>query len=306
MKKLLIIISLCALTVLSACTTADLKSGSMDISSIPEYSGKPYVEINGNKPSFTDKEKTKTKSFEKYSRLDRFGRCGTAYANISTDIMPSKKRGNISSVHPTGWVQKEYAFISDGHIYNRCHLIGYQLTGENANERNLITGTRYMNVDGMLPFENKVAEYVTSTENHVLYRVTPVFENDNLLANGVEMEAWSVEDNGKGVCFNVYCYNVQPGVMITYTNGNSHADGTIKGKITGKSSTKGNKSKTYTYSKSSSTNSGTYILNVNSRKFHLTSCQAVTQMNPSNRKTYKGKRSDLIKQGYDPCQMCNP
>ena len=307
MKKFSAIISLCLCALLCACSSG-VNSGkkAIDLSEIPEYKNSPYIEINNNNPDFTEKEKENKKSFEKYSRLDKLGRCGTAYANISTDLMPDKKRGSISSVHPTGWMQNEYAFIQDGHIYNRCHLIGYQLTGENANERNLITGTRYMNVEGMLPFENKVAEYVTSTENHVLYRVTPVFDGDNLLADGVEMEAWSVEDGGKGVCFNVYCYNVQPGVMITYANGNNKADGTVKGRLTVKSSQKGNKNNTYKYKKSKSNSAEKFVLNTNSKKFHLPSCSAVKKMKTKNKKVYKGKRSELINSGYEPCGMCNP
>lgn len=299
-------------------TTANNKSANTaDLQNIPEYSNSPSVELNNNIPLFSDKEKQNKKSFEKYSKLDKLKRCGTAYANISTDLMPRSKRGKISSVHPTGWVQNEYAFISDGHIYNRCHLIGYQLTGENANERNLITGTRYMNVKGMLPYEEKVTEYIKSTKNHVLYRVTPIFTGKNLLADGVEMEAWSVEDNGKGICFNVYCYNVQPGVMITYANGKNKADGSVKGNISAKSSGKYNKNKTFKYKKYSKSSSAhtsdtskdaynEYILNTNSKKFHLKSCQGAQNMSSKNKKTFKGKRSKLIEQGYKPCGICNP
>ena len=307
MKKLLAVILSCMCALLCACSSAEnVSKPEVKLGEIPEYKDSPYVELNNNNPNFTEKEKQNKKSFEKYSRLDKLGRCGTALANISTDLMPREKRGSISSVHPTGWVQNEYAFVQDGHIYNRCHLIGYQLTGENANERNLITGTRYMNVEGMLPFENEVAEYVTSTKNHVLYRVTPVFEGGNLLASGVEMEAWSVEDSGKGVCFNVYCYNVQPGVMITYANGNNKADGTVKGKITGKASQKGRKNSTITYKKSKDDSVEEFVLNTNSKKFHLPSCDAVDKMKKSNKKTYRGKRSELVKSGYKPCGMCNP
>ncbi len=306
MKKFLSVIILCVCIVFSACSIVGVNTASISLNDIPEYKHSPYIEINNNVPNFTDKEKQSKKSFEKYSRLDKLGRCGAAYANVSVDTMPDKKRGNISSIHPTGWVQTEYAFIKDGHIYNRCHLIGYQLTGENANKRNLITGTRYMNVEGMLPFENKVAEYVISTKNHVLYRVTPIFDGKNLLSSGVEMEAWSVEDNGRGVCFNVYCYNVQPGVMITYSSGNNKADGTVKGSYTANSKSKGNKSKTYTYNKKAADKSGEYVLNTNSRKFHTLSCSAVQTMNSRNKKIYKGKRYELIENGYKPCSMCNP
>ena len=192
----------------------------INIEDIPEYTGEIYVEINNNKPYFEESEYTK-ESFEKYSNLDELGRCGVAYANISRETMPPEgdERGSISSVKPTGWEQVKY----DGeYLYNRCHLIGYQLSDEDANELNLITGTRYFNVNGMLPFENKVADYIKENENnHVLYRVTPIFEGENLLAKGVEMEAYSVEDNGQGVCFNVFVYNVEPGVTIDYLTGKS-------------------------------------------------------------------------------------
>lgn len=191
-----------------------------NIADIPEYTDKIYIEINNNMPYFEESEYT-TESFEKYSELDELGRCGVAYANISKEIMPPEgdERGSISSVKPTGWEQAKY----DGeYLYNRCHLIGYQLADEDANELNLITGTRYFNVNGMLPFENQVANYIKENENnHVLYRVTPIFKDDNLLANGVEIEAYSVEDNGQGVCFNVFVYNVQPGITIDYKTGES-------------------------------------------------------------------------------------
>lgn len=192
----------------------------ISIDEIPEYSGEAYIEINNNIPNFKESDYT-TEAFEDYSELDDYGRCGVAYANICKEIMPQKgeKRGDISNVKPTGWKQKKY---NGEYLYNRCHLIGYQLSDENDNELNLITGTRYFNVTGMLPFENKVAEYIKENENnHVLYRVTPVFEGENLLASGVEIEVYSVEDNGKGICFNVYVYNIQPGITINYLTGES-------------------------------------------------------------------------------------
>lgn len=190
---------------------------------IPEYSGNPYVELNGNVPYFTDEELSTT-AFELYSELDSLGRCGACYTNVCKEIMPTEERGSIGMVKPTGWHTVKYDCITDRYLYNRCHLIGYQLAGENANEKNLITGTRYLNVDGMLPLENEVADYVNDTDNHVLYRVTPVFSGDNLLASGVIIEAKSVEDNGAGVQFNVYCYNVQPGISIDYIDGQSWED----------------------------------------------------------------------------------
>lgn len=192
----------------------------ISIDEIPEYSGEAYIEINNNIPNFKESDYT-TEAFEDYSELDDYGRCGVAYANICKEIMPKKgeKRGDIGNVKPTGWKQKKY---NGEYLYNRCHLIGYQLSDENDNELNLITGTRYFNVTGMLSFENKVAEYIKENENnHVLYRVTPVFEGENLLASGVEIEAYSVEDNGKGICFNVYVYNIQPEITINYLTGES-------------------------------------------------------------------------------------
>lgn len=188
---------------------------------IPPYCGAPYVEINQNQPNFTEEDWTET-AFETYSPLDMLGRCGVAYANICQELMPTEPRGEIGMIKPSGWQTVRYDDLVDGkYLYNRCHLIGFQLAGENANECNLITGTRYMNVDGMLPFENQVADYVDETDNHVLYRVTPVFEGTDLVARGVQMEAWSVEDQGAGVCFNVFVYNVQPGIVIDYATGES-------------------------------------------------------------------------------------
>ena len=197
-------------------------SMNLDPGDIPEYSGNAYITINNNIPQFDDEQKKSKEEFEYYSDLDSLGRCGTAYANICPNLQPTEKRGEIGQVKPSGWHTVKYNDIIDGnYLYNRCHLIGYQLAGENANEKNLITGTRYLNVVGMLEFENKVDKYVDDTGNHVLYRVTPVFEGDDLVASGVHMEAWSVEDDGDGICFNVYCYNVQPGIGIDYLTGDS-------------------------------------------------------------------------------------
>ena len=190
---------------------------------IPEYDGVPYVAVDGNEPGFSEAELSE-QSFESYSELDDLGRCQTACANIGQDLMPTEERGSIGQVKPTGWQIQKYDFVDGKYLYNRCHLIGYQLTGENANEENLITGTRYMNVDGMLPFENMVAEYVKETDNHVLYQVTPVFEGNDLVAKGVEMEGYSVEDQGEGISFHVFVYNVEPGVEIDYSTGDSQLD----------------------------------------------------------------------------------
>ena len=200
------------------------QGSSLSVSEVPEYSGEPYVVINENQPDFSEEDMTKD-SFETYSDLDSLGRCQSAYANVGQDLMPTGERGNISRIKPSGWQTAKYDTVDGKYLYNRCHLIGYQLTAENANEKNLITGTRYMNVDGMLPFENMVADYVRETGSHVLYRVTPIFEGDNLVAKGVQMEAYSVEDKGDSVCFNVFVYNVQPGITIDYANGNSKLNG---------------------------------------------------------------------------------
>lgn len=187
---------------------------------IPEYSNNPYVVLNNNIPYFEEKD-ISNKSYEKYSNLDNLGRCGTAIASVGKDLMPTEKRGSISSVKPTGWHTVKYDGIDGKYLYNRCHLIGYQLTGENANKKNLVTCTRYLNVEGMLPFENMVSDYIKETNNHVLYRVTPIYKGDNLLISGVIMEAKSIEDNGEGILFNIYAYNVQPGIEIDYKTGDS-------------------------------------------------------------------------------------
>lgn len=203
-------------------TYVSVGDSGFDLSAVPEYSGEPYAVINDNVPYFTVDDLT-TESFESYSELDDLGRCGVAYACIGQDIMPTEKRGDISSVKPTGWVQNKYDFVDGKSLYNRCHLIGFQLAGENANPKNLVTGTRYLNVTGMLPFENMVADYVKETDGHVLYRVTPIFEDEELVCRGVLMEAESVEDAGDSVEYNVYIYNVQPGVEIDYATGDNWA-----------------------------------------------------------------------------------
>ena len=220
------IIAMTIIVIAGICLLKSGLSGKNDTSGlkIPVYSGMPYAEINNNNPFFS-KTEMKTDTFASYSELDSLGRCGVAYANISRELMPKGERGEIGSIKPTGWIQQKYKGYVDSnppYLYNRCHLIAYCLTAENANERNLITGTRYMNVEGMLPFEEKVANYLDNNDNHVLYRVTPIFEGDNLLANGVLMEAYSVEDNGDGICFCLYVYNVQPGIAIDYRTGESN------------------------------------------------------------------------------------
>lgn len=274
--------------------------------SIPEFSGKPYVAINDNMPSFTDEEKKTTKSFESYSELDSLGRCGVAFACCGKDLMPIKKRENISAVKPTGWHSVKYSNVEGESLYNRCHLLAHELTGEDANEKNLITGTRYMNATGMLPFENMVADYIKETGNHVMYRVTPIFDGDNLVADGVQMEAWSVEDDGDGICFNIFCYDVQPGIVIDYKTGESRLDAdyseTTKAKKTTVTSTTVSQAQTQSTYETAST----YVLNVNSKKFHLPNCSSVKNMKEENKKQYSGSRDSLIKEGYKPCGSCKP
>ena len=276
-------------------------------SSIPKYSGSATVAINNNVPEF-GKTELVTTSFEKYGNLDKYGRCTVATACVGTDIMPTEDRGSIGSVKPTGWNQNKYPGIVNSeppYLYNRCHIIGYQLTGENANEKNLITGTRYMNVEGMLPYENIVADYVKTTGNHVMYRVTPVFDGNNLLCSGVQMEAYSVEDSGKGVSFNVFCFNVQPGVIINYEDGSNKLDEgfVITGGTGGEEVTR---SVPTTDTTVQSTKSSSYVANKNTKKFHIPSCGSVSDMKEKNKLYYDGTREELINQGYEPCKRCNP
>lgn len=261
---------------------SDTPSTSYDLESIPEYSGEPYVTIHDNVPFFSEEELT-TDAFETYSELDDLGRCGTAYANICEEIMPTEKRGKIGMIKPSGWHTVKYTGIDGNYLYNRCHLIGYQLSAENANEKNLITGTRYLNVTGMLPFENMVADYVNETGNHVLYRVTPIYNQENLVADGVLMEAQSVENDDLAFC--VYCYNVQPGIEIDYHTGDSKSSETEQ---------------------PSKTSEDLYVLNKNTKKFHRPNCSSVQDIKPKNKQEFSGNTEALIQQGYSPCKNCNP
>ncbi len=283
--------------------TATKKTTSFSLASIPAYSGSPYVVVNGNTPYFTESDYTTT-SYESYSNLDSLGRCSVCMASIGRDLMPTEERGSIGMVKPTGWHTVKYDNVDGKYLYNRCHLIGYQLSGENANEQNLITGTRYMNVEGMLPFENMVADYVKETGNHVLYRVTPIFEGSNLVASGVLMEAASVEDNGDGIEFNVYCYNVQPDITIDYATGDSYSTVSQKVDTSTQTSTKDTSTKVTT--DSSKTSSQGYIYNTNTKKFHVSGCSSVSQMSEKNKATYDWSREEAIANGYSPCGRCNP
>lgn len=266
----------------------------VSLDAIPAYDGKAYVAVNNNEPFFTDSDMTTT-AFENYSDLDSLGRCGVAYANICKDIMPTEERGKIGMIKPSGWHTVKYDVIKDRYLYNRCHLIGYQLAGENANPKNLITGTRYLNVEGMLPFENLVADYVNNTGNHVLYRVTPMFSGSNLVANGVLIEAKSVEDNGGGILFNVYCYNVQPGVGINYENGDSWLDGT-----TGSVSS-GSDSSVAENSAADSSNSETMVhITATGKKYHRAGCRTLKKSDT------EVTLDEAKSMGLSPCGICNP
>ena len=259
---------------------------SYESTDIPAYAGNSFVILDDNKPAFSKQDRERTDAFETYSDLDELGRCGVAYANICKELMPTEERGAIGMVKPTGWHTVKYDNVEGKYLYNRCHLIGYQFAGENANEKNLITGTRYLNVTGMLKFEDQVADYVKATDHHVLYRVTPVFEGDNLVATGLEMEAYSVEDCGKGVSFHVFVYNIQPGITIDYATGESWTDD----------------SKT---EENTEAEDG-YVLNTNTHKFHKENCESVRDIAGSNKEVYTGNREDLINMGYEPCKRCKP
>ncbi len=286
----------------------------LTLADIKPFSGTPYVVINGNQPDFAKSEIT-TQCYEFYSPLDSLGRCGYAMACLGKDTMPGldEERANISSIKPTGWINNKYDtdIIPGGYLYNRCHLIGWQLSAENANKQNLITGTRYMNNEGMLPFENMVADYIKDTGNHVMYRATPMFDGNNLVASGVHLEAYSVEDEGEGICINVFFYNVQDGITIDYATGENKLttppaedNEDVGGDVGGNTGDSGNDN--------GGDNSGgsqgqtTYILNTNSKKIHYPDCQSVAKMSEKNKAEYNGSVSDKLAEGYTTCGICNP
>ena len=287
MKKLICL--LLTLVLLTGCTAfAPVPAApAVSLEAIPAWSGDAYIPIDRNIPGFTAEELT-TEPFEQYSPLDDLGRCGTAYACVARELMPTEDRGSISSVTPSGWANKQYDFIDGKYLYNRCHLIGFQLTGENANKRNLITGTRYLNIEGMLPFENMVADHVKEENHHVLYRVTPIYQEDALVCSGVQMEGYCVEcgdsryDEDRFM-FHVYCYNVQPGVLIDYQSGESIASEIGQG-----------------------SEKTTWVLNISSKKFHAPDCSNAANISDKNRDTVICTRDELIYQGYEPCGICKP
>ena len=285
MKKLICL--LLAAILLSGCTQIVPAAPAISLEAIPAWSGDPWVTIDRNIPGFTAEDLT-VEPFEQYSPLDELGRCGTAYACIARELMPTDDRESISSVTPSGWVNKKYDFVDGKYLYNRCHLIGFQLTGENANKRNLITGTRYLNIEGMLPFENMVADHVKEEDHHVLYRVTPIYQEDALVCSGVQMEGYCVECgdskfNEDKFMFHVYCYNVQPGVLIDYMTGES-----VISEIGQNSVEK------------------TWILNTSSKKFHAPDCSNAANISDKNREKITCTRDELIYRGYEPCGICKP
>ncbi len=287
-------------------------AATLDPASIPAYDGSPYVQVFDNAPQFTDADKARG-SFEEYSELDSLGRCGVAFALIGAETMPKEDRGSIGTIEPSGWHTARYDGLVEGnYLYNRCHLIAYQLAGENDNEKNLITGTRYLNTEGMQPLEDEVAVYVQSTGNHVLFRVTPLYEGDNLVASGVQMEAWSVEDGGGGVCFNVYCYNVQPGVDIDYATGESSlaegaASETGAGEVDAEAVVAaGQTTDGAAGASSTEADERSYVLNKRTKKFHMPGCDSVDTIADHNREDYTGTRDEVVAQGYTPCRKCRP
>ena len=281
-------------------TTTTKATPKFNPSLIPAYSGSAYVAINGNIPFFSSADMT-TVAYEKYSPLDSLGRCSAAMSCIGRELMPTEPRVSIGMVKPSGWHLVKYQGIEGNYLYNRCHLIGYQLTGENANERNLVTGTRYMNVQGMEPLENRTASYIKSTGNHVIYRSTPIFIGSNLVCSGVLMEGKSVEDNGAGLTFCVFAYNVQPGVTINYADGSSSGPEYIETLATTKATT----AKT-THNNPTPQPSSSYVLNKNTHKFHYSSCSSVSKMAEKNKVYFNGTRDQAIAQGCSPCKQCNP
>ena len=281
-KSTIFVFLICLIVSLVACTTQDANS--------------IYTILNDNVPEFAENEIT-TECFETYSKLDSLGRCGVAFACIGKDLMPTEERGAIGQVKPSGWKLAKYDIVDGKYLYNRCHLIGYQLSGENANERNLITGTRYFNTEGMLPFENEVAQYVKKTGNHVMYRVTPVFDGLNLVAKGVQMEAYSVEDDGEGVSFNVFVNNIQPGIEIDYADGTSRLID-----VSGSEDSKEEERPKKSYPKGDKI----FILNTNTKKFHEESCSSVKDISSKNKEAFNGDRAWLEDNGYVPCGKCNP
>ncbi len=270
-------------------TSLDLLDWVEVLGEISDYSGDLYVVIGDNLPDFTQEQLSSLTAYESYGSLDELGRCTACIACIGQELMPTEARGAIGQIKPTGWHTVKYDSVDGLYLYNRCHLIAYELTAENANEANLITGTRYFNTQGMLPLENMVTDYIKDTGNHVLYRVTPIFAGDNLVATGVQMEAYSLEDDGEAICYNLFVYNIQPGIAIDYATGESWEV-----------------EEEETESEVADTDTVTYVVNNNTKKFHSSDCASAEEISSYNRSEYTGSRDTLISQGYTPCQRCNP
>ncbi len=284
MKRIWVIL-LALLLLLSGCYPRSVVY-SHSVQDVPEFSGKAYVVLNDNQPEFTSKDYSET-AYESYSELDYLERCGVAMACLGPETMPTEDRESISHIKPSGWVQAQYDTIDGTNLYNRCHLIGFQLCGENDNAENLITGTRYLNVEGMLPFENMVADYIKETGNHVLYRVTPIFDENCLVARGVQMEAMSVEDSGAGICFHIFAYNNQPGIVIDYKTGESAMEGVLQ-------------------EQTAQTEQEQYILNTSSKKIHKADCKQGQSIKAENIKITYISRQELLEDGYTPAGCCDP
>lgn len=281
---------MCVVILFTSCTTQ-----SVDLEKLT-YSGNEYVSVNENVPQF-DIDEITAESFEEYSDLDALGRCGVAVACIGKDIMPTEERGAIGQIKPSGWQLAKYDIVDGKYLYNRCHLIGYQLSGENANEKNLITGTRSMNVDGMLPFENMVADYVEETNNHVMYRVTPIYDGDDLVAKGVQMEAYSVEDKGQGISLNVFVFNSQPGIEINYKDGTSKLSADDAANDADENKTQKGEA---------ADEDEEYVLNTKTKKIHRKDCSSVKDIQEQNAEVYNGTKEYLVDNGYTECGKCKP
>ena len=302
---------------LAGCSADGPEEGSLrtlDAADLPAYAGEPATVVEGNQPCFSSKERSQPFGTEQYGRLDSLGRCTVAFAVVGPETTPTEEREYIGNVRPAGWHLAPYSFIDGRYLYNRCHLLGFQLTGENANERNLITGTRYLNVQGMLPYENQVADYVERTGNHVLMRVTPLFQGSNLIPSGVQMEAESVEDEGTGVRFNVYCHNVQPGIHIEYDDGSNWVDEEgAKMQAAAEAASSDREADEGTVAPSSSDEVSkeprdgvTFVLNINTERFHKPECRSVSTMKPKNTRYFYGTRERAVELGFQPCGNCHP
>lgn len=311
---LALLVALVPTFTLTACDTpapsSHITSSQLLSEEVPAYTGQPSVEVDDDKPSFSDEELSyarENEGFESFSELDDLGRCGSVTVCVGPETMPQEgeERGSIGMIKPSGWQTSKYNFVDGSYLYNRCHLVGWQLSGENANERNLVTGTRSMNVEGMLSYEDEVASYVDQTGNHVLYRATPIFEGDELVCRGVQIEAYSLEDDGAGISFNVFCYNVEPGVGIDYATGDN-AEGDETAAFDAETTVSNNESSATSEAADVEDKTESYVLNTNTMRFHNPTCPSVEDIADNNKEAYEGSRQALIDEGYKPCGRCKP